>query len=165
MKRFKYSLNKLLNMRLGLEKEASQKFTDISTRIKIIDDNIETLNELYKKNAFATCTTRVDEIIRSNYAYFLENSIRYNEKEKEKMSKEYEYRFEDYKKKKKDRSILDKLKDKEYSEFLHEQDKEEQDFLDELSLNIYYKDLNKEDEIEYFEDNEDKKEEEENEDR
>ena len=65
----------------------------------------------------------------------------------------------------KNRSILDKLKDKEYSEFLHEQDKEEQDFLDELSLNMYYKDLNKEDEIEYFEDNEDKKEEEENEDR
>ncbi len=30
---------------------------------------------------------------------------------------------------------------------------------------MYYKDLNKEDEIEYFEDNEDKKEEEENEDR
>ena len=54
MKKFKYSLNKLLNMRLRLEKEASQKFTDISSKIKVIDDNIQTLNELYKKNAFAT---------------------------------------------------------------------------------------------------------------
>ena len=143
MKRFKYSLNKLLNMRLGLEKEASQKFTDISTRIKVINNNIETLNKLYKKNSFSTCTTRVDEIIKNNYAYFLENSILYNKKQKEKMSKEYDYRFEDYKKKKQDRNVLDKLKDKEYKEFLHEQDKEEQDFLDELSLNMYYKDLHK----------------------
>lgn len=128
-------------MRSRLEKEASQKFTDISTRIKIIDNNIETLNELYKKNAFATCTTRVDQIIKNNYGYYLENSILYNQKEKEKMSQEYEFRFEDYKNKKKDRMVLEKLKEKEYEEFVKEQDKEEQNFLDELSLNMYYKDF------------------------
>ena len=65
-----------------------------------------------------------------------------NKKEREKMSKEYEFRFEDYKNKKKDRMVLEKLKiDKEYQEFLREQDKEEQDFLDELSLNMYYKEF------------------------
>ena len=57
------------------------------------------------------------------------------------MSKEYEFRFEDYKNKKKDRMVLEKLRDKEYEEFLREQDKEEQDFLDELSLNMYYKEF------------------------
>lgn len=139
MKRFKYSLNKLLTMRSRLEKEASQKFTDISTRIKVIDNNIESLNELYKQNAFATCTTTIDQIIKNNYAYYLENSIMLNTKEREKMSEEYNYRFEDYKNKKKDRMVLEKLRDKEYMEFIKEQDKEEQDFLDELSLNMYYK--------------------------
>ena len=64
-----------------------------------------------------------------------------NKKEREKMSKEYEFRFEDYKNKKKDRMVLEKLRDKEYEEFLREQDKEEQDFLDELSLNMYYKEF------------------------
>ena len=141
MKKFKYSLNKLLNMRLRLEKEASQKFTDISSKIKVIDDNIQTLNELYKKNAFATCRTKIVEIIKTNYNYHLENSIMLNKKEREKMSKEYEFRFEDYKNKKKDRMVLEKLRDKEYEEFLREQDKEEQDFLDELSLNMYYKEF------------------------
>lgn len=141
MKKFKYSLNKLLNMRLRLEKEASQKFTDISSKIKVIDDNIQTLNELYKKNAFATCSTKIEDIIKTNYNYYLENSIMLNKKEKEKMSKEYEFRFEDYKNKKKDRMVLEKLRDKEYQEFLREQDKEEQDFLDELSLNMYYKEF------------------------
>ena len=141
MKKFKYSLNKLLNMRLRLEKEASQKFTDISSKIKVIDDNIQTLNELYKKNAFATCSTKIEDIIKTNYNYYLENSIMPNKKEREKMSKEYEFRFEDYKNKKKDRMVLEKLRDKEYEEFLREQDKEEQDFLDELSLNMYYKEF------------------------
>lgn len=141
MKKFKYSLNKLLNMRLRLEKEASQKFTDISSKIKVIDDNIQTLNELYKKNAFATCSTKIEDIIKTNYNYYLENSIMFNKKEREKMSKEYEFRFEDYKNKKKDRMVLEKLRDKEYEEFLREQDKEEQDFLDELSLNMYYKEF------------------------
>ena len=141
MKKFKYSLNKLLNMRLRLEKEASQKFTDISSKIKVIDDNIQTLNELYKKNAFATCSTKIEDIIKTNYNYYLENSIMLNKKEREKMSKEYEFRFEDYKNKKKDRMVLEKLKDKEYEEFLRDQDKEEQDFLDELSLNMYYKEF------------------------
>lgn len=141
MKKFKYSLNKLLNMRLRLEKEASQKFTDISSKIKVIDDNIQTLNELYKKNAFATCSTKIEDIIKTNYNYYLENSIMVNKKEREKMSKEYEFRFEDYKNKKKDRMVLEKLRDKEYEEFLKEQDKEEQDFLDELSLNMYYKEF------------------------
>lgn len=141
MKKFKYSLNKLLNMRLRLEKEASQKFTDISSKIKVIDDNIQTLNELYKKNAFATCSTKIEDIIKTNYNYYLENSIMLNKKEREKMSKEYEFRFEDYKNKKKDRMVLEKLRDKEYEEFLKEQDKEEQDFLDELSLNMYYKEF------------------------
>ena len=141
MKKFKYSLNKLLNMRLRLEKEASQKFTDISSKIKVIDDNIQTLNELYKKNAFATCSTKIEDIIKTNYNYYLENSIMLNKKEREKMSKEYEFKFEDYKNKKKDRMVLEKLRDKEYEEFLREQDKEEQDFLDELSLNMYYKEF------------------------
>ena len=144
MKKFKYSLNKLLNMRLRLEKEASQKFTDISSKIKVIDDNIQTLNELYKKNAFATCSTKIEDIIKTNYNYYLENSIMLNKKEREKMSKEYEFRFEDYKNKKKDRMVLEKLRDKEYQEFLREQDKEEQDFLDELSLNMYYKEFEEE---------------------
>lgn len=141
MKKFKYSLHKLLNMRLRLEKEASQKFTDISSKIKVIDDNIQTLNELYKKNEFATCSTKIEDIIKTNYNYYLENSIMVNKKEREKMGKEYEFRFEDYKNKKKDRMVLEKLRDKEYEEFLKEQDKEEQDFLDELSLNMYYKEF------------------------
>lgn len=141
MKKFKYSLNKLLNMRLRLEKDASQRFTDISTKIKYIDDNIKSLNELYRKNAFARCNTKIDEIIRTNYAYYLENSIEVNKKEREKMNTEYEMRFEDYKNKKKDRMALEKLRDKEYEEFLRQEDKEEQNFLDELSLNMYYKEF------------------------
>lgn len=141
MKRFKYSLNKLLNMRLRLEKEASQKFTDISTKIKIIDENISRLNDLYKKNNFAKCNTKIEDIIKTNYSHYLENSIDLNKKEREKLNQEYEYRLEDYKNKKKDRKVLDKLKDKEYEKFLREQDKEEQNFLDELSINMYYKDF------------------------
>lgn len=149
MKRFRYSLNKLLNMRLRLEKEASQKFTDISTKIKFIDDNINALNELYQKNAFAQCTTKIEDILRNNYAHYLEDSIMHNKNERSKMQDEYDFRFEDYKQKEKDRMVLEKLRDKEYEEFVEEQDKEEQDFLDELSLNMYYKEFeNKENENE-----------------
>ena len=146
MKKFKYSLNKLLNMRLRLEKEASQKFTDISTKIKFIDNNIELLNDLYKKNAVAQCTTRIEDILRNNYSTYLENAIMYNKKEKDKMQDEYDFRFEDYKMKKKGRMVLEKLRDKEYEEFIKEQDKEEQNFLDELSLNMYYKEFENESE-------------------
>ncbi len=149
MKKFRYSLNKLLNMRLRLEKEASQKFTDISGKIKIIDNNINILNELYNKNAFATCTTKIEDIIKKNYTNYLESSIMLNQKEKQELSKEYEYRFEDYKTKKRNRKVLEKLKDKEFKKFLKEQDKEEQDFLDELSLNMYYKEFEEDRDNEY----------------
>ena len=149
MKKFRYSLNKLLNMRLRLEKEASQKFTDISGKIKIIDNNINILNELYNKNAFATCTTKIEDIIKKNYTNYLESSIMSNQKEKQELSKEYEYRFEDYKTKKRNRKVLEKLKDKEFKKFLKEQDKEEQDFLDELSLNMYYKEFEEDRDNEY----------------
>lgn len=149
MKKFRYSLNKLLNIRLRLEKEASQKFTDISGKIKIIDNNINILNELYNKNAFATCTTKIEDIIKKNYTNYLESSIMLNQKEKQELSKEYEYRFEDYKTKKRNRKVLEKLKDKEFKKFLKEQDKEEQDFLDELSLNMYYKEFEEDRDNEY----------------
>lgn len=149
MKKFRYSLNKLLNMRLRLEKEASQKFTDISGKIKIINNNIDMLNELYNKNAYATCTTKIEDIIKKNYTNYLESAIMLNEKEKEELSKEYEYRFEDYKNKKRSRKVLEKLEDKEFKKFLKEQEKEEQDFLDELSLNIYYREFEEDRNNEY----------------
>ena len=72
-----------------------------------------------------------------------------NQKEKQELSKEYEYRFEDYKTKKRNRKVLEKLKDKEFKKFLKEQDKEEQDFLDELSLNMYYKEFEEDRDNEY----------------
>ena len=152
MKKFKYSLNRLLNMRLRLEKESSQKFNNVSTKIKIIEDNIKHLNDLYKKNNFATCSTKIDELIKSNYAQYLENSIAFNKNEKEKIQKEYDSCLEDYKTKKKNRAILEKLRDKEYEKFLEEEDKQEQDFLDEVSLNMYYKEF-EEDNLYEFEDN------------
>lgn len=145
MKRFKYSLDKLFKMRIRLEREASQRFSDVSTRIKNINENIKNLNELYNKNAFSSCKTRVDEIIKNNYSYYLENSIKLNEEEKEKVQEEYEYILNDYKSKKKDRKILEKLKEKEYERFLKEQDKEEQDFLDELSINMRYREFEEDD--------------------
>ena len=145
MKRFKYSLNKLFKMRVRLEREASQRFSDVTTRIKHIDENIKNLNELYQKNAFATCTTKIDDIIRNNYSYYLENSIKLNEAEREKVQKEYDFRLNDYKEKKKDRKILEKLKEKEYEKFLKEESKEEQDFLDELSINMCYSEFEEED--------------------
>lgn len=145
MKRFKYSLNKLFKMRVRLEREASQRFSDVSTRIKTIEDNIKNLNELYKQNSFATCTTRVDEIIKNNYSHYLENSIKLNEAEREKMKEEYDFRLNEYKEKKKDRKVLEKLKEKEYHKFLEEQYKEEQDFLDELAINMSYKEFEEED--------------------
>ncbi len=141
MKKFKYSLNKLLNMRLRLEKEASQKFADIGTKIKVIDENINRLNHLYRKNNFAKCTTRIEDIIRTNYGQYLENSIELNKKDRKKLEEEYEHRLEDYKDKKKNRKVLENLRDKEFEDFLREQDKEEQSFLDELSINMYYKEF------------------------
>lgn len=153
MKRFKYSLQKLLNMRLRLEKEASQQFIDIGTKIKVINENIDHLNDLFNKNAFATCTTKVDELIKNNYLKYIENAILSNEKEREKATKIYEEKLENYNKTKKDRMVIEKLKDKEYSKYLKVQEKEEQDFLDELSLNMYYKNF-KEDEEENDESNE-----------
>ncbi len=136
--RFKFGLEKLLEIRKAKEEESKRLFTECQREKKNIEEKLEQLNEdLNKYRGISPDEDIVYQKLKRYYVQGVQSGIETTEKELEKKEKEIDVRRKDLTVKQMERKTVETLKDKKYSAFMKEQDRIEQINLDELALYSY----------------------------
>ena len=136
--KFKFSLEKLLEIREEKEEESKRNFTKTQREKQKTEEKLNELKEnYYKYNGINKGETLVYQKIKKNYLFALDKGINETEKELITKSKELEIRRNDLVKKQIDRKTVDILKERQLIEFNKEEDRKEQLFIDELALYAY----------------------------
>lgn len=139
-KRFKFDLQKVLEIREDKEKESVRLFKDSQEAVINTENELKNLNEKYdnykiiRKNENAAY-----QKIKRNYLNALTSGIKQKEKELVIKKNELEIRRKDLLEKQKDKKTVEIIKDKRYNQFIKEEDRKEQVVLDELALYSYFK--------------------------
>ncbi|MCC3869495.1 flagellar export protein FliJ [Terrisporobacter mayombei] len=138
MKKFKFKLEKLLDINIKEEDESKLKYTQAQNEKIIVEKNLERLEENYKKYSDIT---RADDVISQkvtiNYLATLTQSIKFtDEKLKEEEKKVIEAQNDLIKKQIK-RKSLEILKEKEIERVRKEEARIEQIRNDEFALYAY----------------------------
>lgn len=137
-KKFKFGLEKLLEIRVENEEESKRQFTKTQrekqeTEIKLID-----LKESYEKySGINEGESLIYQKIKRNYLFAVDKGIVETEKKLITKNKELEIRRTDLLKKQIERKTVDILKDRQYTAFTKEEERKEQIFNDELALYAY----------------------------
>ncbi len=137
-KKFKFSLEKLLEIRIEKEDESKRNFTKTQREKQETEIKLTGLKESYQKyNGIKEGETVVYQKIKRNYLFALDKGISETEKNLVIKNKELEIRREDLIKKQVDRKTVDILKERKYTEYTKEESRKEQILIDELSLYAY----------------------------
>ena len=145
IKKFKFGLEKLLEIRIDKEEESKRKFTKTQREKQETENKLIGLKENYEKyNGIEKGESVVYQKIKRNYLYALDKGILETEKNLEIKNKELEIRREDLIKKQIDRKTVDILKERKYIEYTKEEERKEQILIDELSLYSYIRNHRKE---------------------
>lgn len=143
--KFKFRLDKLLEIRIEKEEESKRKFTKTQREKKETEIKLTGLKENYEKyNGIKQGESVVYQKIKRNYLFALDKGISETEKILVTKNKELEIRRNDLIKKQIDRKTVDILKDRKYTEYTNEEDRKEQNLNDELSLYSYMRNHRKE---------------------
>lgn len=139
-KRFKFDLQKVLEIREDKEKESVRLFKDSQEAVINAENELRDLNEKYdsykiiKKNENAAY-----QKIKRNYLNALAGGIKQKEKELVIKKNDLEIRRRDLLEKQKDKKTVEIIKNKRYDQFIKEENRKEQVVLDELALYSYFK--------------------------
>lgn len=136
--RFKFGLDKLLEIRKAKEEESIRLFTESQREKKNIEDRLEELKENYHK--YKGIKPEEDIVYQKLKRYYLQgvqNGINSNEKELVVKNHEVDKRRRDVTVKQMERKTVQTLKDKKYETYVREQDRVEQINIDELALYAY----------------------------
>ena len=136
--RFKFGLDKLLEIRKEKEEESKRLFTESQREKKKIEEKLEELNQSYNK--YKGITPNEDIVYQKLKRYYIQgvqNGIKSNEKELVIKNQEVDKRRRDLTEKQMERKTVQTLKDKKYDAYVKEQDRVEQINLDELALYAY----------------------------
>jgi flagellar FliJ protein len=137
-KSFKFSLQKLLEIRKDKEEEGKRLFTKSQREMEEMKSNLDDLLSNYEKySGINKGETLAYQKIKKNYLYALNKSIEQAEKDLEKKEKEVNYRREQLKLKQIERKTVDILKEKKYTEYINEKNRIEQLANDEFALYSY----------------------------
>lgn len=139
---YKFSLQKLLEIREEKEEESKRLFTESQRQKQITENELSNMRESYDK--YKDIRPDEDVIyqkIKRNYLLALESGIKSKEKELVIKSREVEVRRSDLKQRQVDRKIVETLKEKQYRAFIKEQDRIEQINNDEFALYAYMRNL------------------------
>lgn len=137
-KSFKFSLQKLLEIRKDKEEEGKRLFTKSQREMEEMKSNLDDLLSNYEKySGINKGETLAYQKIKKNYLYALNKSIEQAEKDLEKKEKEVNYRREQLKLKQIERKTVDILKEKKYTEYINEKNRIEQLANDEFALYAY----------------------------
>lgn len=135
---YKFSLQKLLEMREEKEEESKRKFSE-SKKAKIQTENeLNSMREDFDKyKGIKPGEDVVYQKIKRRYLVALEVGIKNKEKELVAKERDLEVRRLDLKEKQVDRKTVAKLKEKDYAKFIKEQNRIEQISNDEFALYGY----------------------------
>lgn len=141
---YKFSLEKLLEIREEKEEESKRKFSKSKEEKMKTESELEGLKENYNKyKGIRPGEDVIYQKIKRNYLYALEGGIKNKEKELVVKTRELEVRRIDLKDKQKDRKTVSKLKEKKIEEFIKEQNRVEQINNDEFALYGYIRNSRK----------------------
>lgn len=137
-KSFKFSLEKLLEIRKDKEEEGKRLFTKSQREMEEMKSNLDGLLSNYEKySGINKGETLAYQKIKKNYLYALNKGIEQAEKDLEKKEKEVDYRREQLKLKQIERKTVDILKEKKHIEYINEKNRIEQLANDEFVLYAY----------------------------
>ena len=139
---YKFSLQKLLEMREDREEESKRKFSE-SKKAKIQTENeLNSMRDDFDKyKGIRPGEDVVYQKIKRRYLVALEVGIKNKEKELVAKERDLELRRFDLKEKQVDRKTVAKLKEKDYAKFIKEQNRIEQINNDEFALYGYMRNL------------------------
>ncbi|MDR3594007.1 flagellar export protein FliJ [Clostridium sp.] len=141
--RFKFGLEKLLEIRKAKEEESKRLFTESQREKKRIEEKLEQLNESYHKyKGISPNEDVVYQKLKRYYIQGVENGIKSTEKELATKIQEIDKRRTDLTVKQMERKTVQTLKDKKYNTYIKEQDRIEQINIDELALYAYVRGQN-----------------------
>ena len=138
--RFKFDLQKVLEIREDNEKESVRLFKDSQEAVINAESELRNLNEKYdeykiiRKNESAAF-----QKIKRNYINSLAGVIKQKEKELLVKKNDLERRRRDLLEKQKEKKTVEIIKNKRYDQFIKEENRKEQVVLDELALYSYFK--------------------------
>lgn len=136
--RFKFGLDKLLEIRKEKEEESKRLFTESQREKRNIEEKLEELQSNYHK--YKGISPDEDIIYQKLKRYYLqgvESGIKSTEKDLVVKNKEVDTRRRDLTVKQMERKTVQTLKDKKYEAYVKEQDRLEQITIDELALYAY----------------------------
>ena len=127
---YKFSLQKLLEIREEKEEESKRLFTESQRQKQITENELSNMRDSYDKyKGIRPGEDVIYQKIKRNYLLALESGIKNKEKELVVKSREV------------DRKIVETLKEKQYRAFIKEQDRIEQINNDEFALYAYMRNL------------------------
>ena len=139
---YKFSLQKLLEIREEKEEESKRLFTESQRQKQITENELSNMRDSYDKyKGIRPGEDVIYQKIKRNYLLALESGIKSKEKELVVKSREVEVRRIDLKQRQVDRKIVETLKEKQYRAFIKEQDRIEQINNDEFALYAYMRNL------------------------
>lgn len=130
--KFKFRLDKLLEIRMQKEEECKREFNENQRQKKIIESKLQDLNEKYDK--YKGINPNEDVVYQKLKRYYLKG-LQTGMKETEKTLVEKKRR--ELKEKQVDRKIVETLKEKKYESYVKEQNRVEQITIDEIALYSY----------------------------
>lgn len=139
---YKFSLQKLLEMREEKEEESKRKFSE-SKKEKIKTENeLQSMKDDFDRyKGIKPGEDVIYQKIKRRYLVALEVGIKNKEKELIAKERDLELRRLDLKEKQIDRKTVSKLKEKDYAKFVKEQNRIEQINNDEFALYGYMRKL------------------------
>ena len=140
--RYRFSLQKLLEIREEKEEESKRLFTETKNRKIATENELMVLRELYENyKGIKPGETVIYQKIKRQYLKALEFGIKEKEKELELREKELEQRRLELKEKQIERKTVSKLKEKQYESYQKEQNRIEQLNNDEFALYGYMRNM------------------------
>lgn len=136
--RFKFGLEKLLEIRIAKEEESKRLFTESQREKKKVEGKLEELKQNYHK--YKGITPHEDVVYQKLKRYYIQgiqNGIESTKKDLEIKNHEVNKRRDELTIKQMERKTVQTLKDKKYTAYVKEQDRIEQINLDELALYAY----------------------------
>lgn len=137
-KGYKFSLEKLLEIRQDKEEESKREFTE-SKKAKVNTENeLNNLNECYEKyKGIKPGEDVIYQKVKRSYLAALNVGIKQKTKELKIKEKELEIKRQELAKRQVERKTVSRLKEKGYASFIKEQDRIEQLNNDEFALYAY----------------------------
>lgn len=142
--RFKFGLDKLLEIRKAKEEESKRLFTESQREKKKTEEKLEELKQSYHK--YKGIDPNEDIIYQKLKRYYIQgvqSGIKAVEKELVIKNQEIDKRRKELTVKQMERKTVQTLKDKKYEAYVKDQDRVEQINLDELALYAYVRNQDK----------------------